>query len=190
MNIVSLLFLKQQCRSQGLKRFRHQLRMESRKCLQPATLYMQGTLRVSISLPQHDTSRTNPQVWTHKPTTDSFVKAWSISCKYKCTMCVPGTCGSQKKPSDLVNWGYKWLWATVWVQGIKPGSFLRTTMLLIAEPALQTPGSWLLCYQRWASVDLWTFTSSKHKMPKSRQLSTFELTLCKQHIIISCPKSK
>lgn len=51
--------------------------------------------------------------------------------------CTPGTGGGQEK-----HWGYRWLWAPVWLWGIKLGSFRRavsaTNHEVISSPLLRS----------------------------------------------------
>lgn len=44
---------------------------------------------------------------------------------------------SALEASEPWNWGYRWLWVTIWVIGIKPGSSAKAAVLLTDKPSLQ-----------------------------------------------------
>jgi hypothetical protein len=69
--------------------------------------------------------------------------------------------------SSWLNCSHWWVWATMWVLGIEPGSFRRPAMLLIPEPSLQS--QWLKfdshnphCRRRTLTPGICPLTSNTH----------------------------
>ena len=88
-----------------------------------------------------------------------------------CTICMPGAYGGQKRVVDSLcwNWSYRWLWATMQVLGVKPGSFGRAGFALkTAEPSLLPASSFCFSFPFTLVSDHFWYLSS---IPWSRALT-------------------
>ena len=69
---------------------------------------------------------------------------------YMCNICVPGTWGNQN-PLDL---SYGWLWAIIWVLGIKNAGVRQEQGLLTTEPTIFPALDWLLNFKQFCCLSL------------------------------------
>lgn len=110
-----------------------------------------------------------------------FLCLWVFSLRVcKCTTCVPGTCGGQKKESELLEVEL-YLWAFTWVQGFCTSSQGSCLVFIISAPP------WLSGNSLWRPGWLWTRRSACLGLPNAEINGTCHC--CLPWVLVSDPQT-